>query len=490
MIRYNNLVVLRFMKNTTDNKSHNIEEITVIGARDNNLKNISVSIPRNKLIVITGLSGSGKSTLAFDTLYSEGQRRYVESLSTYARQFLGGLKKPKVDHIFGLSPAISIQQKSVSKNPRSTVGTITEIYDYLRLLYARVGHQKCYKCHGEIKSQTVQQIVDKILSYSNRKCIILSPVVKNKKGQHKDTLKMIAQQGFTRVRINGEVKNLYDDIALNKNKKHHIHVLVDRLIISSKIKQRLTESIELALQIGGGILNVDIDGSEEHLFSENNYCSKCHISYESLEPQNFSFNSPIGACSNCNGLGSTVAVDPNKLVPDINKNFIEGCIEPIGPQPSDSFPSKTLKQLFLDYNISFSTPWKLIPKQVRTFIMYGNTLDTPDIKSYKISPHMNFEGIINNLERRHKQTKSHYIREWIEKYMSKNDCYSCRGQRLNPSSLAVTINNININNFTKMTTQKSKDFLTSLRLTQKEIKISGDIIKEIQDRLDFLLNVG
>ena len=490
LIRNNILVVLRFMKNIEKNKSKVIDEIIVVGARDNNLKNINVSLPRNKLIVITGLSGSGKSTLAFETLYSEGQRRYVESLSTYARQFLGGLKKPKVDHIFGLSPAISIQQKSVSKNPRSTVGTITEIYDYLRLLYARIGMQKCYQCDGEIKSQTVQQIVDKILSYSGSKCIILSPVIKNKKGQHKDILKMIEQQGFTRVKIDGKIKSLYDKIQLHKNKKHNIDVLIDRLVLNSKIKQRLTESIELALQIGDGILNIEINGNEEYLFSEHNYCSQCDISYESLEPQNFSFNSPIGACTGCNGLGSIVAVDPNKLVPDINKNFLEGCIEPIGPQPSDAFPSKILKQLFLDYNILFSTPWKLIPKQIRTFIMYGNSIDTPDIKKYKVSPNMYFEGIVKNLERRHKQTNSHYIRDWIEKYMSKNACHKCKGQRLNHSSLAVTINKTNIYKFTTLTTERAKIFLNNLKLTSKELKISDDIIKEIKDRLDFLLDVG
>jgi len=481
------------MKNIVKHKSRNNDEIVVIGARDNNLKNINVNIPRNKLIVITGLSGSGKSTLAFDTLYSEGQRRYVESLSTYARQFLGGLKKPKVDHIFGLSPAISIQQKSVSKNPRSTVGTITEIYDYLRLLYARIGHQKCYKCNGEVSKQTVQQIVDKILQIpANSRCVILAPVIRNKKGQHVDILKVISQQGFTRVRVDGEIKILYEKITLNKNKKHTIHVLIDRLKINNKSIQRLTESIELALKIGEGILNISINDKDEYLFSENKYCSKCDISYEDLEPQNFSFNSPSGACLNCNGLGSIVTVDPNKLVPDINKNFFEGCIEPIGPQPSDAFPSKVLKQLFSDYNVSFSTPWKLIPKQIRIFIMHGNTLDTPDIKSYqyKISPNTYFEGIISNLERRYMQTKSNYIREWIEKYMSKHNCHQCKGNRLHNSSLSVTINDLDIISLTKLTTKKIKNFLLSSKLKPKEIEISKDIIKEIKDRIDFLLDVG
>ena len=480
------------MKNNKKRKASNVQEIIVVGARDNNLNNINVTIPRNKLIVITGLSGSGKSTLAFDTLYSEGQRRYVESLSTYARQFLGGLKKPKVDHIFGLSPAISIQQKSVSKNPRSTVGTITEIYDYLRLLYSRVGHQKCYKCSGEVSKQTVQQIVDKILKIpTDSRCIILAPVIRRKKGQHQDTLKVISQQGFTRVRVNSEIKNLYDKLTLSKNKKHNIDVLIDRLKINKKSKQRITESVELALKIGEGILFINIDDKDEYLFSESKYCSKCDISYEDLEPQNFSFNSPSGACSHCKGLGSIVSIDPNKLVPDINKSLLEGCVEPIGPQPSsDSYQSSVLKELFIDHNLSFSTPWKMLPKQIRTFIMHGNGLDTPDIKSYQISPSMSFEGIINNLERRYTQTKSNYIRDWIEKYMSKHDCHRCKGNRLNDASLSVTINDLNIIALTQLTTEQIKKFLLQIKLTSQEMEISQDIIKEIKDRIDFLLDVG
>ena len=480
------------MKNTDKNiKNNNIEEIVVVGARDNNLNNINVTIPRNKLIVITGLSGSGKSTLAFDTLYSEGQRRYVESLSTYARQFLGGLKKPKVDHIFGLSPAISIQQKSVSKNPRSTVGTITEIYDYLRLLYSRIGHQKCYKCNGEVSKQTVQQIVDKILKFpTDSRCIILAPIIKNKKGRHQDILKVVSQQGFTRVSVNGEIKDLHEKISLNKNKKHTIHVLIDRIKINKKSKQRITESVELALKIGEGILNINID-EDDFLFSENKYCPNCDISYEDLEPHNFSFNSPSGACTNCNGLGTIVSIDPKKLVPDINKNFLEGCVEPIGPQPSsDGYQSNILKQLFSDHNLSFSTPWKLLPKQIRLFIMHGNSIDTPDIQLYKFSPNINFEGIINNLERRYTQTKSNYIRDWIEKYMSKHNCHKCKGNRLNNSSLSVKINDFDIISLTKLTTEKIKKFLLNISLTSKEMEISQDIIKEIKDRVDFLLDVG
>ena len=473
------------------NKKNNLDEIIIVGARDNNLNNVNVNLPRNKLIVITGLSGSGKSTLAFDTIYSEGQRRYVESLSTYARQFLGGLKKPKVDHIFGLSPAISIQQKSVSKNPRSTVGTITEIYDYLRLLYSRIGKQKCYKCKGDVSNQTVQQIVDKILKLpQDEKCIILAPIIKNKKGQHQDTLKVISQQGFTRVRVDGEIKNLHDKFSLNKNKKHTIHVLIDRLKVNKKSKQRITESVELALKIGDGLLNISTD-KEELLFSESKYCAKCDLSYEDLEPHNFSFNSPSGACSNCNGLGTIVSIDPKKLVPDINKNFLEGCVEPIGPQPSsDAYQSHVLKQLFSDHQLSFSTPWKLLPKQIRSFIMHGNSIDTPDIQPYQISPNMNFEGVINNLERRYKQTKSNYIRDWIEKYMSKHNCHKCKGNRLNRSSLSVVINDLDIISLTQLTAEQIKLFLLNINFSKQETEISYDIIKEIKDRLDFLLDVG
>ena len=479
------------MKKTDKKQFPTINDIIVVGARDNNLDNITVSIPRNKLITITGLSGSGKSTLAFDTIYAEGQRRYVESLSTYARQFLGGLKKPKVDHIYGLSPAISIQQKSVSKNPRSTVGTITEIYDYLRLLYARIGHQKCFSCNGEINNQTVQQIVDKILKFEmNSKCMILAPIVKKKKGQHKDLLHMVSQQGFTRVKIDGEVKNLHDSIILNKNKKHDIDVLIDRLKITDGISQRLTESVELGLQIGDGLLIIE-KNNKEYLFSEKKYCSKCDISFEDIDPHNFSFNSPIGACEDCNGLGASLSVNPNRIVPDINKNLIDGCIEPLGPQPaSDSYQSKVLKELFADHHISFSTSWKLIPKQIRTFIMYGNTAETPDIAKYKISPNMYFEGIINNLERRYTQTSSNYIREWIERFMSKHDCIACKGNRLNKSSLAVKINNYNITDLTKMTIFDIHQFLLDIKLSKQEIKIAFEIIKEIKSRLKFLLDVG
>ncbi len=479
------------MKKKHNQKAPKIHEITVVGARENNLDNITVSLPRNKLITITGLSGSGKSTLAFDTIYSEGQRRYVESLSTYARQFLGGLKKPKVDHIYGLSPAISIQQKSVSKNPRSTVGTITEIYDYLRLLYARIGSQKCHICNGNINNQTIQQIVDKILTFStDSTCIILAPVVKKKKGQHKDLLHMIAQQGFTRVKINGDIKNIHDKIVLNKNKKHDIYVLIDRLKIIDGITQRLTESVELGLQIGDGLIHVETNDNE-YLFSEKKYCSICDISFYDIEPHNFSFNSPIGACSDCNGLGSSLSINPNRIVPDINKNLADGCIEPLGPQPaSDSYQSKVLKELFSDHHLSFSTPWKLIPKQIRNFIMYGNTIDTPDITKYKISPNKYFEGIINNLQRRYTQTRSNYIREWIEKFMSKHDCIACKGYRLNPMSLAVKINNCNIIELTKMTTYDMYHFFMTVKLNNKDTEISHEIIKEIKSRLQFLLDVG
>ncbi len=462
----------------------NKNKITIVRARDNNLNNITLSIPRNKLITITGLSGSGKSTLAFDTIYSEGQRRYVESLSTYARQFLGGMKKPKVDQIFGLSPAISIQQKSVSKNPRSTVGTITEIFDYLRLLYARVGEQHCYKCKGMIKSQTVQQIVDKIKKLdTNTKCLILAPVIKNKKGQLKDVIQDIAQQGFTRIKVDNEILSLHDTINLEKNKKHRIDIIVDRISINKTISQRLTESVELALKVGGGILIVETPKESPLLFSEKKYCPKCDISFDDIEPHNFSFNSPLGACSKCNGLGTIVSIDPSKIIPDINKSLIDGCIEPLGPQPSGVFLSKTLKILSHEFHFSFSSPWKNLPKEIRSFLLHGSN-------SSNLDTTLGFEGIIDHLKRRYRQTKSNYVRDWIEKYMSKHHCTTCKGDRLNKVSLSVLINDTNIIDVTKMTIHDINLFLSTIKLSKQEKEISNPIIKEVNSRINFLLDVG
>ena len=473
-------------------KKHKIEKyIHVEGASENNLKNVDVTIPRNKLVVITGISGSGKSTLAFDTIYAEGQRRYVESLSTYARQFLGIMKKPDCENIRGLSPAISIQQKSINKNPRSTVGTITEIYDYMRLLYARVGTQKCHKCSGEIKKQSAEQIVDNILRMLNQKIVISSPVIKNKKGEFKDLLKAALHQGFTKIKVDGKIFNITDEINIDKNKKHNIEIVIDRLIVDKKLISRINDSIELALKVGDGIIVVTEDSGKQVLFSEHSYCINCNISFENLEPNTFSFNSPIGACNKCKGLGTETTIDINKIVPDISQSLIDGCIVPLGAQPtSNSYQSRLLKKLFKDHNISFSTPWKLMPKQIRTYIMYGNTSETSNIEKYRISPNMYFEGIINNLERRYHQTNSNYVREWIEKFMSINPCKKCKGMRLKKSSLSVYINNYNIHDLVTLNLKEIEIYFKTINLNKSNHEIGDQIINEIISRLQFLNNVG
>ena len=346
--------------------------IFVKGAREHNLQNIDVEIPRDKLVVITGLSGSGKSSLAFDTIYAEGQRRYVESLSAYARQFLGLMEKPDVDYIEGLSPAISIEQKTSSKNPRSTVGTITEIYDYMRLLYARIGVQHCNSCGGPVQRQTVQQIVDKILSFKDgTKFQVLAPAVRSRKGQFKDVLKSIAQEGFVRVRIDGEEINLSKKIDLEKNIKHSIEVLVDRLVSKKGIKDRLTGSIELALKVGNGLVIIDEIGKKEHLYSEFFSCPKCDISFEELQPRAFSFNSPFGACNGCDGLGTKVSIDPEFVIPDPKKSLIQGAIDPIGEQPRGNWYSAILKSLAFHYDFNFTTPWKKLTEEVQRVLLYG-----------------------------------------------------------------------------------------------------------------------
>ena len=333
--------------------------ILVKGARENNLKNIDIKIPRNKFIVITGVSGSGKSSLAFNTIYAEGQRRYVESLSSYARQFLGLMEKPDVDYIEGLSPAISIEQKSTSRNPRSTVGTVTEIYDYIRLLYSRIGIQKCYRCNGNVEKQTVQQIVDEVLTLKEQsKLQIFAPVIRQRKGEFKDVISSMIKEGFVRARINGEIVDLNQNIKLQKTKKHTIDILIDRLIIKSSIKDRLTESIELALKIGSGLVIINNLGNKEHLYSEHFSCPKCRISFEELEPRVFSFNSPFGACKKCDGLGTEMLIDSELVVPDKQKSLIHGCIEPIGEQPQGNWWSTYLKSLSKEYQFAFTTPWR------------------------------------------------------------------------------------------------------------------------------------
>ncbi|MBI44919.1 MAG: excinuclease ABC subunit A [Candidatus Marinimicrobia bacterium] len=460
--------------------------ISVFGAREHNLKNITVHIPRNKLVVITGLSGSGKSSLAFDTLYAEGQRRYVESLSTYARQFLGMMSKPAIDNIEGLSPAISIEQKTKSKNPRSTVGTITEIYDYLRLLYARVGIQQCYKCNQLISKQSLQQIVDSVLQFpESSKLYIMSPIIKEQKGEHKNLIQSLLSQGFIRARIDGKIIKLTPAIKLVKTKKHSIDIIIDRIIISKSIKDRVTDSINTAVQLGQGMLYVLVDDNKEYMYNKHLYCSKCSISYEELEPRCFSFNSPQGACSACLGLGSEMKVDPDLIVPDKRKSLLEGCLAPYRDvATSGKTLGNIIKELLDKYNLPYSVPWYKIPKEIRLILLYGQKLKN---SFYSLK---NFEGIIKHLERRYTQTQSSYIREWIEKFMAIQPCNQCKGSRLKKTHTSVYINNINIYELGQLSITDTLVFFNNLKLNKAQHTIADGIIKEIINRLLFLENVG
>ena len=470
--------------------------ILVKGAKENNLKNIDIKLPRNQFIVITGVSGSGKSSLAFNTIYAEGQRRYVESLSAYARQFLGLMEKPDVDYIEGLSPAISIEQKATSRNPRSTVGTVTEIYDYIRLLYARIGIQKCFRCNGDVEKQTVQQIVDDVLSFKkNAKMQIFAPIIRQRKGEFKDLLESLIKEGFVRARINGEITDLNDIIKLQKTKKHTIEVLIDRLINKPTIKDRLTESIELALKVGKGLVIINQLDDKEHLYSENFSCPKCRISFEDLEPRAFSFNSPFGACEKCDGLGTEMLIDPDLVVPDKQKSLIHGCIEPIGEQPRGNWYSAYLKSLSKEYNFSFTTPWKQLPNEIQSILLFG-TKKSKKIKvkysSKKFQGEMTtkFEGVIPRLMRRYQQTNSSYVRTWIEKYMTIQPCNKCKGSRLKQSSLSVYINEYNIHELTNKSIELIYHFFQKIQLSKKDAQIAEQIVKEIYSRLEFLINVG
>ena len=472
------------------------DRIFVKGAREHNLKDIDVEIPRNKLVVITGLSGSGKSSLAFDTLYAEGQRRYVESLSSYARQFLGVMEKPDVDYIEGLSPAISIEQKVTSRNPRSTVGTITEIQDYLRLLYARIGIQYCHICGGAVDKQTVQQIVDIIMNMDDgAKIQVLGPVVRSKKGTFKDVLTSIASEGFIRVRVDGSIYNLSDVPSLEKNKKHQIEVVIDRLKILPSVKERLTQSLELALKIGNGLVIIDEIGKKEHLYSEHFSCPKCDISFEMLQPRMFSFNSPFGACSQCDGLGTEMNIDPDLVVPDHSKSLIQGCIVPIGEQPRGSWYSAILKSLASHYKFSFSMPWSDMTEEVQNVLLFGTPKGskinmTYSSERFKGEYKGGFEGVIPNLKRRYTQTRSGQMRDWIERYMAIQKCVECHGARLKKSTLAVKVNRRNIDDLTQQTIGELYAFFDHLQLTQKQQLIAKQIVKEIRSRLGFLVNVG
>jgi len=471
------------------------DKLIVKGARAHNLKNIDITIPRDKLVVITGLSGSGKSSLAFDTIYAEGQRRYVESLSAYARQFLGQMDKPDVDSIEGLSPAISIDQKTTSRNPRSTVGTVTEIYDYLRLLYARVGRPVCPEHGVEITSQTIEQMVDRILEYPERTRIqVLAPVISGRKGAHVKVLEDIKKQGYVRVRIDGEMHELSDDIELEKNKKHNIEVVIDRLVVKEGISQRLADSLESALQNGGGKVIIDVIGEEELLFSEHHACPICGFSIGELEPRLFSFNSPFGACPECDGLGTKLEVDVELVIPNPNLTLKENAIAPWESISSQYYP-QLLESVCNHYGIDMNIPVKDIPKTMLDKILYGSGKekihfryenDFGQVRENDIQ----FEGVIRNVERRYKETSSDFIREQMEKYMGQQDCPTCKGYRLKREAQAVFVNGLHIGQVTEKSVMEGKAFFENLTLTPKEQQIANLILREISERLGFLNNVG
>ncbi len=471
------------------------KSIKIQGARAHNLKDIDVTIPKNKLVVMTGLSGSGKSSLAFDTIYAEGQRRYVESLSAYARQFLGQMDKPDVDAIEGLSPAISIDQKTTSKNPRSTVGTVTEIYDYLRLLYARVGRPTC-PIHGiEISSQTVQQMVDRILEYPERtKLQILAPVISGRKGEHVKTFEKLKQEGYVRIRVDKEMKEVTDNIKLEKNKKHSIEVVVDRIVVKEGVESRLSDSIETALSLGDGNIIVDIIDQEELMFSENHACPICGFSIGELEPRLFSFNSPFGACQTCDGLGTNLEVDLDLVIPDWNVSLKKHAIAAWEPISSQYYP-QLLKSVCDHYGIDMKVPVKDIPKEQMDKILYGSGKEK--IHFYYVNDFGNvrdndiqFEGVLNNIGRRYRETSSDFIRETLGRYMTQTACPTCNGYRLKKEALAVLINGKHISMVTDYSIVEAKAFFGGLDLTEKERQIARMILKEIDNRLDFLNNVG
>ena len=475
-----------------------IDKIVIKNAKVHNLKGVDLEIPRDKLVVFTGLSGSGKSSLAFDTLFAEGQRRYVESLSSYARQFLGQMDKPDVDSIDGLSPAISIDQKTTSKNPRSTVGTVTEIHDYLRLLYARIGIPHCPICNREIVQQTVDQIVDRILALpEGSKIILLAPIVRGRKGEYIKELEQLKKSGYVRVRIDGSLFDLSEKIELDKNKKHNIEVVVDRLVIKQGIESRLTDSSETALALSGGLLIVNVVGDDDILFSQNYSCPEHEVSVEELSPRMFSFNNPYGACSKCSGLGVFMAVDPNLVISDENLSLEQGAIRASGWNSMDkhnSVANMYYNGLAKRYGFKMSTPFKNISKEGQEAILYGTKGEKIVVQrswgTGSSKHNVEFEGVVNNLERRYKETTSEYSRNELEEYMSVCECQECKGARLNPISLAVTVGDKNIDTLSRMSVSQVLDFVSSLNLSSRDKIISDGIIKEIKSRLGFLKNVG
>ncbi|MDT2380824.1 excinuclease ABC subunit UvrA [Enterococcus avium] len=471
------------------------DKIVIHGARAHNLKNVDVTIPRDKMVVVTGLSGSGKSSLAFDTLYAEGQRRYVESLSAYARQFLGQMDKPDVDSIDGLSPAISIDQKTTSKNPRSTVGTVTEINDYLRLLYARVGHPICPNDHIEITSQSVEQMVDKVLELPERtKIQILAPVVAKKKGQHKKVFEMIQREGYVRMRVDGELYDVTEAPELTKNKKHDIEIIVDRIVVKDGIRSRLFDSFEAALRLAEGYAIVDVIGEKEMLFSEHYACPYCGFTVGELEPRLFSFNAPFGACPDCDGLGVKLEVDMDLVIPDQSKTLRQGALIPWNPISSQYYP-QMLEQACLSFGIDMDTPFEDLPKEHQDIILNGSNgenfhfhyeNDFGGVRDVEVP----FEGIINNINRRYAETNSDFTRDQMRLYMTELTCQTCHGYRLNPQALSVQINDTNIGQVSEDSINSVLDFFETIALSEQEKVIAKPILKEIKDRLSFLRNVG
>ena len=472
------------------------DKIIVRGAKEHNLKNVSVEIPRNQLVVVTGLSGSGKSSLAFDTIYAEGQRRYVESLSSYARMFLGQMDKPNVESIEGLSPAISIDQKTTSKTPRSTVGTVTEIYDYLRLLYARIGVPHCTVCGREIRQQTVDQIVDKILSYdAGTKIQLLAPVVRGRKGEHQKVIDSARKSGFARVRVDGIIYDLSENIPIEKNKKHNIEIVVDRLVIKPEITSRLSDSIETASKLSGGLVTVSFVGGEDVVFSQKYACPEHGVSMEDLTPRMFSFNNPFGACPKCTGLGVYLKIDEDKIIPDREKSIAQGGIKGSGwAMDGSQIAAMYMEALARRYQFSLNEPLKNIPEDKIEKILYGTGDEMLTIhrrSAYGSGTYQHtFEGVINNLERRYRETNSNWIKDEIRSYMAEIPCDACHGERLSRESLSVTVGGINISDFCKMSVVDAIDFIGRLQLSEKEAIIGAEILKEINERLSFLKSVG
>ncbi len=482
------------------------DKIIIKGAREHNLKNINVEIPRNKLVVITGLSGSGKSSLAFDTLYAEGQRRYVESLSSYARQFLEQMSKPKVDYIEGLSPAISIEQRKASSNPRSTVATLTEIYDYLRLLFAHIGEPHCYKCGRKIQPQTVESIVDQVMQLPEGSLIqILSPLVRGRKGEYRDLFDQIKRDGYLRVRIDGKIRLLEEDIFLDKNKKHTIEVVVDRLKVKKGIESRLADSVETATNLSNGLVSITQKTEKEekeYIFSRHFSCPECGISYEEISPRMFSFNSPYGACPVCKGLGTQQTIDPDLVVPDKNKSLREGAIVPweegVGfyrwARTASRYYFRQLASVAQHYKFSLDTPFKDLPSKIQNVILYGSNSEEIKFTERRGGNFYDywapFEGVIPNLERRFRESDSDYVQEEILKYIRETPCPECGGARLRKESLAVTIRGKSIYDIVKMSVKESEQFFSHLKLSPREELIAGEILKEIKKRLGFMVSVG